>query len=124
MASRFPSDPAGPLEHAIARVETPTRLAVVQAALLVGAVAVLSAESLGALGALSRWTVLPVWSVVTVGLGMLGYRRRQTAALVWPRGRLDWALLAAFAVPLMLEFLVAIVAPPNTWDSQTYHLSK
>lgn len=101
----------------VAPVFGPVRLALVRAAVIVGSGGVLTVEVLGALHALRFWTVLCVW---LAGLAV-------AAGFAWRR-RGGWPTLArppvVLGVLVLAELVVALAAPPNNWDSQTYHLPK
>lgn len=108
-----------------AEVVAPLRLAAVRAALAVGAYAVLSVEALGALGALTAPGLALIW---LVGLAV-------AVALAWRRGLsfsvgrrsltpLDWAVLSVLGGLVLIELVIALIAEPNNFDSQTYHLPK
>jgi hypothetical protein len=110
--------PAGP-------VTAPVRLAVVRAAVVLGAVAVLTVEGLSAVRALTFPAVLATWLVLlALAAGGAGWRYRRDGV----RPRIGWArpgvLGVALAVLYLAELVIALVSPPNNWDSQTYHLPK
>ncbi len=121
--------PAGP---AIA----PVRLALVRAGVLVGALTVASVEILSAAHALTRPAVAVLWAagaalaLVAAGLRWRRDGRRRPAPLrrladAWrAAGRLDRVLAAVLIGLLAAELLIAVVSPPNNFDSMTYHLPK
>ncbi|WP_229405759.1 hypothetical protein [Micromonospora sp. NBRC 110038] len=122
----------------------PLRLAVVRAAVVTGAFAVLTVELLGALRLLTLPAFAVAWLIfVAATVTAAGWRRRRTAAptgsgaardLAAVRARLTdrWRtagrgerLLAGTVGGLVLvELLIALLAEPNNFDSQTYHLPK
>ncbi|MEV5823457.1 hypothetical protein AB0L22_30320 [Micromonospora haikouensis] len=122
----------------------PLRLAVVRAAVVTGAFAVLTVELLGALRLLTLPAFAVTWLIfVAATVTAAGWRRRRTAAptgsgaardLAAVRARLTdrWRtagrgerLLAGTIGGLVLvELLIALLAEPNNFDSQTYHLPK
>jgi hypothetical protein len=129
----------------------PVRLALVRAAVLVGAGAVIGVEALSAFHAVTLGAIVALWSVaaaLALALALAVARARRGAAggppirfaaglrggvaagVRWVRdrwrgaGRLDRALAAGLVALVLLELLVALVAPPNNFDSQTYHLPK
>ncbi|BCJ65610.1 hypothetical protein GCM10009779_03480 [Polymorphospora rubra] len=129
------------LVHALrppAGTTAPLRLAVVRAALTVGAYAVLVVEGLGALGALTAPAVALAWLLFLAGAGALaGLRRRRSPDhRPWAptvdrlrdfrrtatRGEL--LLAGGIGVLVLAELVVALLAEPNNFDSQTYHLPK
>ncbi len=129
----------------------PLRLAIIRASLVLGGYAVVSLEVLSLVGALTGTGVAVVWTaavVLTAGAAAFRYRRdasssatapatprRSPWTTAWPElnglwrrlRRLGWLerlLIAGLALLTLLELLVALVAEPNTYDSQTYHLPK
>ncbi|RKR89408.1 hypothetical protein BDK92_3753 [Micromonospora pisi] len=117
----------------------PHRLAAVRATLATGAYAVLSVELLGAFGALKLPAIALAWLIfLLLALGLAAGRRRRDRqptrgwAAAVDRVRTGWRtatrgerLLAGSVSGLVLvELLVAILAEPNNFDSQTYHLPK
>lgn len=108
------------------------RVALLRAAVIVGAAAALTVEALSAVHALHRPAVITAWLVallVTGGLALHRSRRRPGAP---PHPRNRWAALtgvdrlmvAVLAGLFVLDLVVAVLAPPNNFDSQTYHLPK
>ncbi|MFC4106646.1 hypothetical protein [Micromonospora zhanjiangensis] len=112
----------------------PVRLAVVRAALGTGLFAVLSVELLGARGDLTALPVAVGWLVfLAVAVGLAVRRRRRHPWTPSPLrlrdrwrsyGRGDRFMIATIGVLLLAELVVALLAPPNNYDSQTYHLPK
>ncbi|MER5700341.1 hypothetical protein ABT023_00050 [Micromonospora sp. NPDC002296] len=120
----------------------PLRLAVIRAAVVTGAFAVLTVELLGALRLLTLPAFAVAWLIfLTVAAGAAGRRRRRDgtpgdpaaaarAGLARLAGRWRTAgrgerLLAGTVGGLVLvELLIALLAEPNNFDSQTYHLPK
>jgi hypothetical protein len=112
----------------------PVRLALARAAVLVAGGAVVLVELLSALHALTALVLVVIWSVATVaalGAAVLRYRRAPRPAVV-RRIRASWdalgwperIILVVLAVQILGELLIAVVSPPNNFDSQTYHLPK
>ena len=127
----------------------PRRLAAVRAALATGAFAVLIVEGLGAVGALTAPALATAWLLfLAVAAVLAWWRRRRDRATAEPTARAAWrtALLsrwptaalcgwrtASLAERLMIgvigglvlvELVIALLAEPNNFDSQTYHLPK
>jgi hypothetical protein len=110
----------------------PVRLAVVRAAVVVGGVAALLVEGLSTVRALTFTGVLTSWLVLLAGAaGAAWLRYRRDGGL--PRlDRGAWratttgerVLVLGLAALILAELVVALVSPPNNWDSQTYHLPK
>jgi hypothetical protein len=129
--------PAGP-------VVGPVRLALVRAGVLVGAGAALLVEALSTVRALTFSVLLTAWLIalgLAAGAAWLRYRRdgalprpdrtawrtawRTTWRTVWRTATTGERVLIVGTAGLVLaELVVALVSPPNNWDSQTYHLPK
>ncbi|MET7420475.1 hypothetical protein [Dactylosporangium sp. NPDC005555] len=107
------------------------RLALLRAAVLVGGAACLSVEALSSAHALNRTVVTVLWLVALAVTGFFAIRAVRSSG-VRPDLRSRWAGLASverlmagvLAGLFLLDLVVAIVAPPNNYDSQTYHLPK
>ncbi|HEV7896893.1 MAG TPA: hypothetical protein VGP31_03495 [Planosporangium sp.] len=106
------------------------RLAVVRAAVVVGAYAVVSVEVLSAVGLLTRAGAGVVWvaGLVTATAGAVIRHRRDPAP---PQrtardrfGPVELLMVAAMALLAAGTLVVALAARPNNWDSQAYHLPK
>src|SRR5437764_8407264 len=104
----------------------PVRLAVLRAALVVGAFGVLATEALSALHALTPAGVRAAWALAVVVAGGLALRRVRAVgrlarpALGWPA----WVVLGGLATLALAELVVALVAAPNNADSLSYHLPR
>jgi 4-amino-4-deoxy-L-arabinose transferase-like glycosyltransferase len=121
-----------PAGHAVA----PVRLALIRAGVLIGGLTVVSVEALGALDALTLPIVAIAWSVgcaIALIAALLRWRRDDRPSLIpLPRLRATWRsagpferVLALVLIALLLgELLVALLSPPNNFDSMTYHLPK
>src|SRR2546421_4179467 len=102
----------------------PVRLALVRAAVLVGAVAAVVVKALSAVRALTFPAVLTAW-LVGVGIaGAAAWRRRTRLTVRVQAGVLERVLVAGLVGLMLAELVVALESPPNNWDSQTYHLPK
>lgn len=108
------------------------RLALVQGAGITAAYACALTEGLGALHQFTPWTLALGWAIAAVGVATrLGQRRRLALAVVrhvqTKLQTLDtWGRLGVGAVLglLGLRLAVGLVAPPNNFDSMTYHLPR
>jgi hypothetical protein len=118
----------------------PRRLAVARAAVLVGAFGVLTVELLSAAGWLTAAGVGAAWVVAVAAAGVGAWlrlrrshgdahrtaprtRRELFARLAGlPRG--EQVVLGALLVLVLAELVLALFSPPNTYDSQTYHLPR
>lgn len=119
------------------RTETtaPVRLAAVRSALVVGVFAVLLVEAAGALHLLTAPALTVGWLIFVLGCAGLAARRwpgspdwhrlRVGALRSWRTGgRVERLLIGSVGVLVLAELLVAVLAEPNNFDSQTYHLPK
>ncbi|WP_213450297.1 hypothetical protein [Rhizomonospora bruguierae] len=105
-------------------VAAPLRLAAVRAALAVGAYAVLVIEAAGAAGVLTGGTIALAWTVaLAAALGGAAVRYRRAPSGRFPRPAVP-VLGAVLAALVLAELSVALLAPPNNYDSQTYHLPR
>ncbi len=114
----------------------PVRLALVRAAVLVGALTVVSVEIIGALGALTLASAALTWGFAFVASVTLATRRWFRDGRPRPRlaararrfwtgsSRSERALVAAVVLLVLAELLIALWYPPNNYDSMTYHLPK
>ena len=109
---------------------------------MIGAFAVVVVEAAGAVGALDHTTVALVWGVALIALLLLLLRGRSPRRLAtavttipttvagharswWVRTTPIQRFLGCVTAGLIAaELVVAILAEPNNFDSQTYHLSR
>ncbi|WP_229399240.1 hypothetical protein [Micromonospora okii] len=116
-------------------VVAPLRLAVVRAALVTGAYAVLTVELLGALRLLTLPAFAVAWLLFVAGtVAAAGWRLRHDPAPAAGRpgptapwrtaGRGERLLAGTVGALVGVELLIALLAEPNNFDSQTYHLPK
>ncbi|GAB3655224.1 hypothetical protein GCM10028833_29570 [Glycomyces tarimensis] len=137
-----------PLEGAVV---APMRLAVVRAAVLLGAWAVVVVEAASAAHALNAGVVLAAWIAATLavlaavivrclrdvapagaslaeqlrsrrGATRRTWRRTKSAAAAAPGWQ--WALACVIAILFISAGVLAIASSPNNFDSQTYHLPR
>jgi len=105
----------------------PTRLLLIRAGVVFGTAAVLLVELLSAVGMLNRPTVIVLWALAAVAVGYLGRRRftRPRIRELWAGAdRLERAVAVVLGGLFLADLAVALLAPPNNFDSQTYHLPK
>ncbi|HEX8628584.1 MAG TPA: hypothetical protein VF755_10485, partial [Catenuloplanes sp.] len=118
-----------------AHTTAPLRLAAVRSALAVGVFAVLLVEVAGARQALTAPTMALGWLFFLLASAGLAARRwpgradraglRANALRRWRAGGRTGHLMIGFLGALVLaELVVALLAEPNNFDSQTYHLPK
>ncbi|MER7273383.1 glycosyltransferase family 39 protein [Dactylosporangium sp. NPDC000244] len=107
----------------------PTRLLLIRAGVVFGTAAVVLVELLSALGWLNRPVIIALWVVAALAVGWLG---RHRLAGFHPKFRDFWGSadrlerVAAIALGglFLADLVIALMAPPNNFDSQTYHLPK
>ncbi|MFO8086762.1 MAG: hypothetical protein R6T91_03000, partial [Bacteroidales bacterium] len=101
-----------------------------RAAFLVAAVAwgcLLTAitEGLSLFGWLTSAGLLLCWTLAVIAL-LIMHATRGNNRMVWQMARFSFAeksMLAGIAIICVTTLITAILAPPNTWDSMTYHMS-
>jgi hypothetical protein len=99
------------------------------AAILLGASTVLATEVMSLVHVVGRPAVAVYWSIVCVfAAGFFVVSRRQgPSPTSVERGKLttpDLVLLGGIAAYVVATGVIALVAPPNTWDAMEYHLPK
>ncbi len=94
------------------------------AALTWGVLVAVITEGLSATAALTRGGVSCAWLVVLSVAAACAVRHHPAARV--PADRDGWTTAGAglAAIAVILTGLVAWCAPPNTWDSMTYHMSR
>jgi len=105
------------------------RVGVMQAFLMWGCLIVVSTEALSAFRMLRFAPVLAFWIAALVGLGVWLWRARlgKLRALLLRLSALARAhkvQTLATAVVLAVTLLIALVAPPNNWDSMTTYMNR
>ncbi|HTJ32035.1 MAG TPA: glycosyltransferase family 39 protein [Dactylosporangium sp.] len=110
-------------------IVAPARLLLIRAGLIVGGAAVLLVELLSAVHLLHRPVIIAVW---VLGIGATGYLARHRLRAMAGRVPEFWRdaargermMAVALGALFLVDLVVALVAPPNNFDSQTYHLPK
>jgi hypothetical protein len=105
------------------------RFAIVTAAVIWGVVVVVVTEALSAVHAFTFLGALVLWTAL---VGFLGWMtRREPPANPLSAIRESWrppwrvcAVFLALGAMTATVALIAVTAPPNTWDSMTYHMSR
>ena len=106
------------------------RQLITRAALLWGAYLVLALEVLSLFKGVTRLGLCIAWLLLVVAFGIWAWRKRKTGEKVMlphiqrPEGAGAWLLFAGILGVLLITATVAWLAPPQTWDSLTYHLSR
>lgn len=83
-------------------------------------------EALSFFGLLTSGGLILCWSLAGLAVLVLHVTMRNEWA-VWQRVRLSLAeksMVIGIALICVTTFVTAILAPPNTWDSMTYHMSR
>jgi hypothetical protein len=99
-------------------------------AILAGAVAwgvVLTAmtEILSMFHLLTATWIAASWAVVSLALAPVGWRGFRGLARPLPRiAPIQALLLLGVGLILLVTGLIALIAPPNTWDAMTYHMAR
>lgn len=86
-------------------------------------------ELLSLCGALTTVGLALAWLVVWLAELAWLWRARAWPRLTWPAPRLDLdrperLLVVPLGVLLLMLGAIAVISPPNTWDSMTYHLAR
>ncbi|WP_432984414.1 ArnT family glycosyltransferase [Dactylosporangium sp. CA-233914] len=108
-------------------IVAPTRLLLIRAGLIFGTAAVLLVELLSFAGWLNRPVIITLWLVAAAAVGYFGYKRIRALILreLWTEAtRGERAVAVILALLFAADLLIALLAPPNNFDSQTYHLPK
>src|SRR5262249_16258873 len=105
------------------------REAFIMAAAVWGLVVVVSTEVLSLFNAVTAPFLIVLWTAACAASASLVWQRRVRLRTRIPVDRAGVLARAAAAVlPLLpiafLTGLVAVMAPPNTWDSMTFHLAR
>jgi len=102
------------------------RFAFLLACIAWGTLAVFIAEILSVATLLSRWPLAIAWGVVlAIELALVRRLGGGRAVLADVKGLREPPLLVRIVIGIALALLViAIAAPPNTWDSLTYHMPR
>jgi hypothetical protein len=102
------------------------RLSIVVAGVLWGLTCVGITEALSPFHLISPGALLTAWLAV-LAMALVALRVRGGATVTFPRPSLDvWSciLVSAVGVLVLMVGVVAVVAPPNTHDSLTYHMAR
>jgi hypothetical protein len=88
-------------------------------------------ECAGAFHSLHRIGLCAGWGLAAAGVCVaviacktFGLRGTTAGPVRWPPGIADRLVLLGLLLLCAALFTVALAAPPNTWDSMTYHLSR
>ena len=108
------------------------RLLVTAAAL--GCWIVFLSEGLSLFGAIGPWPVRIAWILLAVGLAWWVWRERDPlpdppplrgrGRLLPPQDPIDLAFIVLSGAAVLALLAIALTAPPNTYDSMTYHMTR
>jgi Dolichyl-phosphate-mannose-protein mannosyltransferase len=129
------------LAYALRPTTGQLRLGALRSAVLLGAAAVLAVEVMSALHVLTGTAMVALWSATlaatiagavvrhrhdrpTVPSAPLSRRMRALATQWTALSTVERLLVATIALLYLGEFVIAVLSPPNNYDSQTYHLPR
>ncbi len=106
------------------------RSAVLSAAVIFGVLVTASTEILSLFRLITFGLVLSFWLLVTIGCGFIYYQlikkgKRSLTLPTIPRiPPVSLVLLIGIVFLVATVGLICLVAPPNNWDSMTYHMAR
>ncbi len=106
------------------------RLSFLRSAVFLGVYGILSVEILSLLDAITQIAFTIIWSIPLVGLSIalsILWRRDKGLRLPnirFPEDLFERILMFSIILILLITALVAWLAPPQTWDSINYHMSR
>ncbi|MCP5113659.1 MAG: hypothetical protein GY953_22730, partial [bacterium] len=107
---------------------TPRRTALLWCTVALGVAIVVVTEGLSLFHGLSRGAVFLSWIAFSIALACELWRRYRPLSHppvgTGQLGFTGWVSAAGLFAILSVTLVVALVAPPNTWDSMTYHMSR
>jgi hypothetical protein len=113
--------------------ESDWRNAIISSAVIWGTLLTASTELLSLFKAFTFFTVLLFWSAIAVGLSIFYYRRKKSnKSIKHTFSFLSLSKLTPVSIVLLSGIffivavvgIVAVVSPPNNWDSMTYHMPR
>jgi dolichyl-phosphate-mannose-protein mannosyltransferase len=111
-----------------AGTKAPYREALLWSVTGLGVYVFLCTESLGALKVLTPLGLAASWTMLSIGLAAAAYRVRAhlmpPGPAQLPAGLPIRITVCGIGVILGITGLIALLAPPNTWDSMTYHMPR
>jgi 4-amino-4-deoxy-L-arabinose transferase-like glycosyltransferase len=106
------------------------RSAVLSAAVVLGILITAFTEILSLFRLITFPTVLFLWVFTVIVLSVMYYRLIKQGARSRPIPKIPkltpvlWVLVGGIGFVIVTVGLVALIAPPNTWDSMTYHMAR
>lgn len=114
----------------LSKPERDWRLSYLSAVIILGSVIALSTEFLSLINLITYPIIVSFWLVSNLGLAGFYYRRLSKKKQAFPSFRLpkitilSGLILAGIMLIILLVGWVAMMAPPNNWDSMTYHMAR
>lgn len=109
----------------LSRCGVPGRRAFLWASLISAGYLVLLVEALSLFNALALPGIALGWGAAAALLVFLNFRAPARPRWQFPRlAPALWLLLGASAVIIVITAVIAFLAPPNNWDSMTFHMSR
>jgi len=106
----------------------PWREALLSTAIAAGVAVTLITEALSAFDAITRGAIFASWCVAAVGVAGWQWhtlaRFRPPPIVFRKLTKTGWLAAGGIVAILSTTLLIALVAPPNTWDSMTYHMAR
>jgi hypothetical protein len=110
------------------KADSDRRDALLLASVFIGALLAVATELLSQIAALTFWPIAFTWAAVCTGLAVAAGRqaiadswRRDTST---PLSVLEKSMAGYLLLVLVITGVLVVTAPPNTWDSMTYHMSR
>lgn len=103
------------------------RLALISTAVVTGIFILVSSEFLSLLHAFTPAGIATAWLILVIVSAAMCWRTRPFKPLQigWSRWSFAIRIFAFFVVMIVVVVLITgIVAPPNNWDSMTYHMAR
>ncbi|MBF0386965.1 MAG: glycosyltransferase family 39 protein [Candidatus Omnitrophica bacterium] len=103
------------------------REALLAANVISGVLIVFSTEALSPIRQINFFSLLTFWSLLVVAISFMIARIASVGRWSWPCWSLTWiekVLLSMAAFIVLVVGFIALYAPPNTWDSMTYHMAR
>lgn len=103
------------------------RKAVLLAAIGMGLLITAQTELLSMFRQINLASVAVFWGTTAVSGSIFLYRRTirpQLPPIAWTGEPISIALAVIVAIPLLITLIIAVISPPNNWDTMTYHLAR
>ncbi len=106
------------------------RISYLSAVIILGSLMALSTEFLSLINSINYPIIISFWMITNLVLAGFYYRRVSKKQQVFPLFSfqkitiLSGLIFGGIVVIIVLVGLVAVIAPPNNWDSMTYHMAR